>query len=402
MTLERLPYPDTEPDLNALLGHVGRKKLSSALQALLGTSMRLTDTRGVTVLGGAGGSLGRKRVPLVVQLEPIGYLEGDDEAVLGQSAVLVQEMLKSAQRYHLAAAFHAEVVDRDYEALQSKHRALQASEARYRQLAASLEQRVQEQVKTIENAQRQLYQAEKLASVGQLAAGIAHEINNPIAFIRSNLNTALSYVEEITEFLQPGYDTLKDGVTPDINCLIQDFMSLLRESIDGTERVARIVSDLKDYSGIDRDEEEVLDINQIIQSIVNVASAQFNDRAVLELQLGRLPAIRCRPGYLGQVFMNILLNAVEAVAEGHGRIGITSVFREGAIAVAISDNGVGMSQEVMARVFDPFYSTREVGAGTGLGLTVSLDIVRSHGGRIEVRSAPREGTTFTIILPLRN
>ncbi len=183
MNLDYLQCPDAEPDLHALLKHVNGDRLSAALRALLGTSMCLTDSRGIAIFGGQEGRPDRHRVPLIVQLEPIGYLEGDDEALLHHVAVLVQEALKSALRYHLAATCHAEVVHNDYEALQSEHRALQESEARYRQLAASLEQRVQEQVKTIENAQRQLYQAEKLASVGQLAAGIAHEINNPIGFI---------------------------------------------------------------------------------------------------------------------------------------------------------------------------------------------------------------------------
>ena len=307
----------------------------------------------------------------------------------------------------MASALHLEAVHADYEQLQRKHEALKESEARYKALAENLEQRVQEQVRTIETAQRQLYQSEKLASVGQLAAGVAHEINNPIGFIMSNLGTAQLYVQRMADFGQQLHAEadVHAIVTAWQECkmkaMLDDFSSLLQESAEGAGRVARIVADLKAFSNVDRETEEIVDLNSVVQAVCNVAAAQFRQQASISLDLGALPMLRCRPGHLGQVILNMLRNAAQAMSDRPGEISIATRARENEITVGIRDTGAGIPESDLPRIFEPFFTTREIGQGTGLGLTVSHDIVQAHGGRITVDSRVGVGTTFTIHLPAR-
>jgi signal transduction histidine kinase len=306
----------------------------------------------------------------------------------------------------MASELHLETVQEDYEELQRKHAALQASEARYRELAAQLEQRVAEQVKTIEAAQRQLYQSEKLASVGQLAAGVAHEINNPIGFIVSNLSTAQGYVQRLNTFAVRLHAAMATAELQqawredDLDFVLRDFVALLAESSEGAARVARIVTDLKGFSRVDQVGAEEADINDVIRQVCNVAAGQVRGRAKVTLQLGTLPRLRCNSAQLGQVFLNLLLNAADAVA-APGEIRFESDMAENSIRVRVSDNGRGIAAELLPRIFDPFFTTKTVGSGTGLGLTVSNDIVKAHGGSIEVASTVGKGSTFTVWLPVK-
>ena len=320
------------------------------------------------------------------------------------AANMLELFMQSGARYFMASEMHIEVVKADYEELQRRHAALMESEARYKALAENLEMRVKEQVNTIESARRQLYQAEKLASVGQLAAGVAHEINNPIGFIRSNLGTAQSYVQKFQsvagQVKSSGNAALATAwQTADLDFVLADFPSLLQESVDGADRVARIVSDLKGFSSIDQPEEEIVDLNDCIRSACNVATNQINSRADLKLALGELPPLRCKAGHLSQVFLNLLLNAAQAMKE-RGEIRIQSGIENGQIVIRFSDTGCGIPPEVLPRIFDPFFTTQDVGSGSGLGLTVSRDIITAHGGNIEVESEVGTGTTFTIYLPV--
>jgi signal transduction histidine kinase len=357
------------------------------------------------VLGRATPPAGARRAPFKLELEPVGYLESARRDGLPAAVMLMEILMKSAARYFMAAAVQMESVKLDYEELLEKNAQLQASEERYRDLAASLERRVAEQVQTIEATQRQLYQAEKLASVGQLAAGVAHEINNPLGFMRSNLNTAAGYIGQLSKFgalMRAGQDgklLVAAWQREQIDSLIEDFPALVQESIDGVARVAKIVSALKDFSSIDRAEETSADINVLIQTACQLASSEFGERVRLITELGSLPAIRCHAGRLSQVIMNLLLNAVQAIPE-HGEVRIDTASDGKQIHVNISDTGKGIPEDVQARIFDPFYTTRDVGQGTGLGLTVARDVVQAHGGHIGVRSQVGRGTTFTITLPV--
>ena len=401
---------DSELSLRDLLSGISLDRLGAALAILLDTNFRVVTANGDLVMGEVA-PLGEpvSRLPLSYDLETIGYVEAHcldaiNEAKLRATAGLLELFMQSGARYFMASEMHIEVVKSDYEELQREHAALQESEVRYKALAEQLDERVKEQVKTIDTTQRQLYQAEKMASVGQLAAGVAHEINNPIGFIRSNLSTALSYVKKCQNMAgtvksQGGAQLAAAWKVADLDFVLEDFDALLEESVSGADRVARIVADLKGFSNVDQAEEEVVNLNDNIRSVCNIAASQINSRAEIILELGELPALRCMPGQLNQAFLNLLLNAAQAM-QTYGEIRIqTNVINE-QIRIRISDTGSGILEAALPRIFDPFYTTRDVGQGTGLGLTVSRDVIIAHGGHIEVESKVGVGTIFTVYLPI--
>ncbi len=397
---------DRELTLKELLAGLPAGKLQQILEAMFGCGFRLTTAGGQVVAGSAEPGTATTHSPIRYELESVGNLEtaSADPEKIKAAVLLIELLLHSAARYYMASALHIEAIDADYEALQKKHAALVISETRYRELAASLELRVQQQVAVIEAAQRQLYQTEKMVSVGQLAAGVAHEINNPVGFIKSNLNTAKKYVQQFAQLAvlvnsSPDSAIAKGWRQADLDFVIQDFSDLLGESIAGTERVARIVADLKDFSNIDHTEIQVVNINDNIRSVCNMATHELSKTADLLFDLGELPKQKCHPGRINQALLNVLLNAAQAMPE-RGQIRIRSEYRDGLTSVQISDNGHGMAESTLARVFDPFFTTREVGKGTGLGLTVARDIVTAHDGDILIQSEPGKGTTVTIHLPV--
>lgn len=397
---------DREFALAELLSGVNLAALAEQLKRIVGGEVRLETKQGEALWATRPDWVGATRIEVRHELEPMGHLEADtsDRQRVEAAARLLEMLLKANARYHMASQLHLEVVHEDYETLQRKHAELAASEARYKALAENLEERVAKQVETIESAQRQLFQAEKMASVGQLAAGMAHEINNPVGFVRSNLSTAQSYVEKLDRLAQLAKASGNAEIAAywrqeNLSFILEDFATLLKESVAGADRVARIVADLKDFSKIDQAEEQIADINACIRAVCNVASAQISKQAELALDLANLPLTRCRPGHLNQVILNLLLNAAQAL-ERTGRIRIASRAEGDSIMIEISDTGRGMAPEVLARIFDPFFTTREVGQGTGLGLTVARDIVVAHGGTLAVESQLGQGTTFTIQLPI--
>ena len=403
-----LPGPDFDRDLNLeeLLVGVDRDKLPKAIGGMLETNIRILSMDG-NVLIGEKKFEADKRVPLRVEIETVGYLEaeGGKGEELEAAAELVQLVLRCSARYLMTSALHHEAVQNDYEELQKKHQALLESECRYRELAGNLEQRVTGQVKAIERAQLCLYEAERMASVGHLAAGVAHEINNPIGFITSNLNTARSYVEKLATYAEKVRAAGTNATLAsywnehELDDLLEDFQLLLQESVVGAERVARIVKDLKGFSNVDRSKEEIIDINEVIQSASNIAKQEIGQQVELTLDLGSLRPIRCQPGYLSQVFLNIMLNAKQAT-KLRGRIVVKTSLEGQRIRVTFTDSGEGIAEDVLPHIFDPFFTTRAVGQGTGLGLTVSRDVVLQHSGEIKVESKPGEGTTVTLWLPI--
>ena len=393
--------------LRELFSGVVPDKLLAALAVLLDSKVRIVADDGGWAMCDAPALAGDvMRLPLQHDLEVAGYLEttAQDQARARAASHLLESLMRSGARYFLASEMHSEVVKADFEELQRRHSALMESEARYKALAEHLEERVKEQVSVIESAHRKLYQAEKLASVGQLAAGVAHEINNPLGFISSNLGTARSYVQKfqaIADRVRASCDEAlaREWRAQDIDFVLEDFPSLLQESLNGAERVARIVSDLKGFSNVDQAEEESVDLNDSIRSACNVAENQIRSHAELTLDLGQLPKSRCRVGHMRQVFLNLLLNATQAMRR-RGAIRVSSRVEGGQIVVRVEDDGCGISPDILPRIFDPFFTTRAVGSGMGLGLTVSRDIVIAHGGSIEVASEPDAGTTVTVRLPV--
>lgn len=266
----------------------------------------------------------------------------------------------------------------------------------------------------LEEAQNQLLQSEKMASIGQLAAGVAHEINNPIGFVNSNLGTLRRYAEQLLALTQ-AYVARERGPVDaelaalkqaaDLEFIVEDLPSLLDDSEDGLSRVRKIVQDLKDFSRVDHADWQDADLNAGLESTLNVVMNEVKYRADVRRQYGQLPPVRCLAGQLNQVFLNLIVNAAHAMpAERRGVItlatGVAVQEDRDWAWIEVADDGCGMTPEVQRRIFEPFYTTKPVGKGTGLGLSLSFSIVQKHGGRIELQSAPGEGTRFRVWVPV--
>lgn len=275
---------------------------------------------------------------------------------------------------------------------------------------------LQSSVDSLEEAQEQLVQSEKMASIGQLAAGVAHEINNPIGFSLSNLTTLSEYVGSFIKLdklvvsnlpaleshpLVNKYQTLRKA--EDIDFVVGDLKELLDDTINGLNRVSAIVANLKKVTHAGELEMELGDINEIIEESIKVVWSELKYNMEVEKQLTKVPMVLCHMGEIHQVLMNLFLNASHA-CEDKGILTLkTSTQEENGqqwVVINIIDNGKGMSRAVRKKIFDPFFTTKPVGVGTGLGLSVSLGIIEKHKGTIKVTSEEGVGTTFTISLPL--
>jgi two-component system NtrC family sensor kinase len=252
----------------------------------------------------------------------------------------------------------------------------------------------------LQATQQQLLQSEKMASIGQLAAGVAHEINNPVGYVYSNLNTLRGYVDELLNVVRH-LRGKGEGPEPacDVDFLEEDIPQLLNETREGLDRVKKIVQDLKDFSRIDKsDDWESADLVKGLESTLNIVQNEIKYKATVVKELVPLPEVPCLATQLNQVFMNLLVNAAHAIVD-KGTITLRSGFDDAQVWVEVGDDGCGMSAEVQARIFEPFFTTKPVGKGTGLGLSVSYSIVRKHNGAIELHSAPGRGTRFRVVLP---
>lgn len=268
----------------------------------------------------------------------------------------------------------------------------------------------------LSEAQDKLVQSEKLASIGQLAAGVAHEINNPIGYIFSNFGTLERYLSDLFEMLV-GYEAVEAEMagTPmaaklralrehaELDYLKEDIPTLMAESKEGITRVRKIVQDLKDFSRVDAHQEWVWsNLHQGIDSTLNIVNNEIKYKAEIVKEYAALPDVYCLPSELNQVFMNLLVNAAHAITAERGLIVIRSGTDPDAATawIEVTDNGAGIAKENLTRVFDPFFTTKPVGKGTGLGLSLSYGIVRKHQGQLDVRSELGRGTTFRVTVPV--
>ena len=264
----------------------------------------------------------------------------------------------------------------------------------------------------LEEANQQLLQSEKLASIGQLAAGVAHEINNPVSFVNANLNTLKHWVRQLLAVIvaqeaaigTPAAEMLKPVAKMegdlDLDYVRNDIMMLIDESIEGAMRVRQIVRDLRDFSRPSGEEWALADLHAGLESTLNVVHNEIKYKANVIRDYGELPPVECNAAQLNQVFMNLLVNASQAIKE-QGTITVRTACWGDIVTVSITDTGAGIAEEIIGRIFDPFFTTKPLGQGTGLGLSISHGIVEHHRGRIEVESRAGEGTTFTVTIPVR-
>ncbi len=343
--------------------------------------------------------------------------------VIFEDVFLIRSCLKSVEEMKRIATNTAE--------LEFKNQELTYREKELVELNDNLDKKVSERTKNLQeanqqlqktheelkSAQIQLVQSEKLASIGQLAAGIAHEINNPMGFISSNLYVLGGYmtdykawgnmVEELKKTVAAKDIEKANAIREQLNKLEQeknfDFLSkdidsLLKESCVGTERIQKIVQELRIFTRNDHDRMELVQVDRIIDGILNIIHNELKYKAELKKNYGEVRPIRCNPQKMGQVFINLLVNAAQAI-EGKGVIMIETYQNNGHVCVDVRDNGRGIEEKIIGKIFDAFFTTKPVGQGTGLGLSVSYEIVKKHGGDIKVHSRVGQGSTFTVMLP---
>ncbi len=293
---------------------------------------------------------------------------------------------------------------------------LKAMEARVAQRNRVLRQALVD----LKESQAQLLQSEKMASLGQMVAGVAHELNTPLGYVKNNVQLLRELSEPLFELAaaqarlgqclsDPDCDEAslaqalqaaeqaRQQAAPEL--LAEDLQQLYGDTLYGLEQIAELVVGLKDFARLDRAMSEEVDLNDCIRSALLIARNHIKDKVEVVQQLGELPRIACAPSQINQVLLNLLTNAAQAI-DGLGRIQIRSWADAQGVHVSLQDNGRGMPPDVMAKIFDPFFTTKPVGQGTGLGLSISYKIVQDHGGQIRVASEPGRGTRFLVSLPL--
>lgn len=257
----------------------------------------------------------------------------------------------------------------------------------------------------LEQTKRQLLQSEKLAAIGQLAAGVAHEINNPVGYVYSNLQSLETYLSDLFR-LADAVDTadsldslkaIKQNI--DYEFVRGDLKDLLSESREGIERVKTIISAMKDFSHIEEEEFKAADLQRGIETTLNVVNNELKYKARVFREFGELPPVECIISQINQVVMNLLVNAAHAI-DDFGEIRLRTRQEGDTVIIQIEDTGRGISQDNIHRIFEPFFTTKPIGQGTGLGLSLSFNIIEKHSGRIDVQSTPGQGTCFRITLPV--
>ena len=306
--------------------------------------------------------------------------------------------------------------------LEDTHQALQQTLKKISSELIKKNVKLENALNNLERTQAQMLQSEKMASIGQLAAGVAHEINNPTGFVSSNLKTLGDYQHDMNQLITD-YQKLKSALKGlsenqlpaaiydlvarveateqdvDIEYIQEDVDDLIGDCREGTERIKKIVEDLKHFAHPGEDKMKETDINTGIDSTLNVVYNELKYKATIVKEYGDVPIIYAYPQQLNQVFMNILVNAAQAI-EKTGEIKIVTGTVDGKAEIRISDTGCGIAQENINKIFDPFFTTKDVGKGTGLGMNIAYNIVSKHKGDIRVESTVGEGTTFIIQLPV--
>lgn len=277
--------------------------------------------------------------------------------------------------------------------------------------------RLEESYEQLQQQQNALVQSEKLATLGTLTAGVAHEINNPLAYVISNVAAAKEYIEaydQLVGFIQQHelaklmpeellreWEDLQDKL--DLEFMQEDYPSVLSDTQEGLDRVRDIVHSLRSFSRVQEGEREPADLVEAMRSTLRLLHNELKSRVMLTLELNELPPVCCNLNEINQVFTNLIINAVHAMRDQpRAELKIHSEAKEGFALISVEDSGCGMTQDVMKEIFTPFYTTKPVGEGTGLGLSITWSIIQDHSGDIQVESEPGKGTRFLVKLPLAN
>lgn len=342
-----------------------------------------------------------------------------DQTIMTAQLQLSDEVLKVSEANNL---LESEVAER------------QKAEEALVQLNTNLEDRIRERTRHLETATAELEQRrseldrallelqsrqavilhqDKMASIGLLAAGVAHDINNPIGFVTNNLEELQIYLTRLQTFIEEQQAIIQASAPPEelkklhedwnqlgIDYILDDFGSLIAESLEGTNRVSDIVKNLRSFSRVDDFAFKLADVNACLESSIKITQHELRHKAQVHRQFGEIPKLFCCPQQLNQAFLNLLVNAAHAI-DKHGDVTIKSWSDTEHIHISITDTGCGIPVDQQAKIFKPFFTTKEAGKGTGLGLSIVADIIKLHHGKINVQSQPDQGTTFTITLPLR-
>jgi signal transduction histidine kinase len=283
--------------------------------------------------------------------------------------------------------------------------------------AYNSKEKIRQQDQERKETQGQLVHSEKMASIGQLSAGVAHEINNPLGYVNSNLNSLKEYIDDLVMFIADMDKLLIDSAESgkskaeiislseelkekhDFKFILTDTEELITECVFGMDKVKKIVQSLKNFSHVGEEEKQKSDINECIDETIRIVWNELKYHCEIDKNFGELPEIYCFSNQLNQVFMNLFINAGHAIKE-NGLISVTTSCSDDIIYIDVSDNGSGIDKEHLSQLFNPFFTTKPVGKGTGLGLSISYGIIESHGGKIEVESEVGKGTCFKIQLPV--
>ena len=383
----------------ALRGDIALHAIAASPPDLILLDIRMPEMDGYEICRRLKADLVTRDVPVVF----ISALTETDDKLAAFSAGGVDYVSKPFQADEVLARVRTHVD------LYRIRRALLDREENLRQRLAELEA-AHSRLKEMSS---QLLQSEKMASIGQLAAGVAHEINNPISFVSSNLGTLKKYTDNLFQLLE-AYGPLEAAATPelrqqieeakrklDLEFLREDVVDLIAESMEGAGRVQRIVQVLLTFSHPGKFEWQEADVHAGLESTLGVAWSEIKHKAEVVRDYGELPPVECQPSQLNQVFLSLLLNAAEAIRE-RGQITLRTRHENDWISIAVSDTGIGIAPEDRKRVFEPFFTTKPVGKSTGLGLSLAYGIVTMHGGRIDLESELGKGSTFTVRLPVHH
>jgi signal transduction histidine kinase len=313
--------------------------------------------------------------------------------------LLAQMQRADQERRHLLEDYNRELESNIAERTQELSLTHQELSQRHQQLETAYQELTQ--------TQQQLIQSEKMASLGLLVAGVAHELNNPTSYVHSNLEFIEEYAESLANMVKTctesgdGADHADRPDPAQIETLLQTLRELIGSCKEGTERIKKIVLDLRVFSRTDDLGLMVVDLHDGLESTLNLLAREYQDRITVHRDYGRLPGVECYPGQINQVFMNLLQNAAQAIPN-RGEVWIKTTTEGTQVSISIRDNGVGIAERNLARIFDPFFTTKPVGSGTGLGLSISYGIMERHGGKMRIQSKVNEGTISTIQLPVRH